>query len=392
MDNLFIRNQIDNHFNQIIENKLNEPYEEIFNIFSSKELIENELFFSTNIKKLENLFSIAALSFTSNRLNGSIYPVIALPSVGIDTISSFLIERLDIYKEKNQNIKYIYINCKNLVGLSPLDPEKSDSIKIPNLIKWRIENEDKSIGVKLFILTNINELLADNSVLFNEVINELSSISSDANFIVFSTPSGYHFIKSSFRDDDFQTRFSRIIYFEGFKIEDIAFFRRVIENRLKTNEKLKKFQLSDEDAKWILETSRGIPFYAFKIVEKMLKNFLLEQNVDSKVSLDLVTKSYYQTLWSDIGNLTLRQIDILAIMLNSKKNQTDIKELGEKLRYIRGEDVGNRTAIIQQTTKLYEKNIIDKERPPRSKNVYYRIKNEIGSAIEYKIYENLMYV
>jgi DNA-binding MarR family transcriptional regulator len=390
-----IRKKFDEHFFQILQGQLDKPYEEIFRIFNVDEgLSEKELFSISNIKKLEYLFSTAALSFSSDKNRGLIHPVIAIPSVNTESISHFLIDRLKSYNEKDPNLRFSVIDCKNLVGSSPLFSENPESIKIPNLIKWRIENEDGASKSKLFLLTNITEILLDKSLLFNEVVNELNSISADASFIIFLTPSAYHIIKSSFTDEDFELRFSRIIYFEGFEIDDPNFFKEVVENRLKSNEKLNDISLGTDDLHLILRESKGVPFYSFKILENFLKNVLIQNTNDFSYSMTTLKtdQDFYTSLWDAVDSLTVRQIDILATLLNTPNKRANIKDIREKLRYIRGEGVGNRSAITQQITKLYEKNIIDKERPPSSKIVYYRVKTNVEPAIEYKICEKLLNV
>ena len=70
-------------------------------------------------------------------------------------------------------------------------------------------------------------------------------------------------------------------------------------------------------------------------------------------------------------------------------NKANVYELQEKIKLFR-KSVGNRSAILQQVRKLYENELLDRERPIGSREVYYRIKLIALPGIEYRIKELIL--
>jgi len=220
-------------------------------------------------------------------------------------------------------------------------------------------------------------------------LSELSSVSSEASFIIFLKPSAFNFIRATLDDDEFQSKFSRSIYFDGFEISDVPTFRRIIENRLKNNDLTQDLSIENLDLSTTLTISRGIPFYAFKIIEEDLKSIVLKTSGSTSDAQTLSPmKNSIANLWKNIDSLTSGQIDILTSFAAFPQERANIYEVQNKLKLFR-KSVGNRTAVLQQIRKLYENEMLDRERPKGSREVYYKIKPTALPAIEFRIKESL---
>lgn len=368
-----------------------EPLKYITDIFDVSEgLKTEELIIGKNIESLEYLFTVSALTFSEENSASIVHPVISIPSVNTDAIFNFLKNRFEIYAAQDPKIKYCVINGNDLVGRTLVQFDNSESLEVPSLVKWRIENEEKSRHTSLFIINNVDAITQSTTITPKEILSELSSVSFEASYILFLKPSTFNFIKAIYNDDEFQSIFSRLIFFDGFDVSDVPQFKQIIENRVKNNLHAQEIPLYNLDLSEVLTISRGIPYYAFKIMEEDLKNIVIKTNGSaSNVQVISTMKDTIKSMWKKIDVLTEGQIDILTVFATFPQERANIYEVQDKLKHFR-KSVGKRTAILQQIRKLYENELLDRERPRGSREVYYKIKSTALPAIEFKIEEILI--
>lgn len=382
--------KLDTHFFRIMKGSITEPLKYISDAFDvSKGLKSEELIRGKNIGSLEYLFTVSALAFSSERSAQVVHPVISIPSVETDIVCNFLETRFEAYSAQDTEIKFFSINAGDLIGKANLQFDNSESIEVPCLVKWRIENEEKAHHTALFLINNVNAITQNTTITLKEILSELNSVSSEASFIIFLKPSAFNFIRATLDDDEFQSKFSRSIYFDGFDTSDPLNFKNIFEARLKSNERTQNLILEDLELTAALTLSRGVPFYAFKIIEEDLKSIVLKEsgsNSDAQTYSSM--KNSITNLWKNVDSLTLGQIDILTALATSPDEKANIYEIQNKLRLFR-KNVGNRTAVLQQIRKLYDNEILDRERPKGSREVYYKIKPTALPAIEFRIKEFL---
>lgn len=378
--------QLDSRFFQTMRGSLVYSHKDVSEAFdTTNDLNAEELFMGGNIQALDYLFNVAAIAISSKNSSGLVHPVIATPSVGTSAVFNFLKERLEQYSKREPAIRFVSIDCKTLVGRSKLY-EEDESIEIPNLIKWRIENETTSFGTKLFLLSNASEILSSGTITLKEVISELNSISEEASFIVFLNPSAYYFVNSTFDDEDVWYKFARLSSFEEFQVSDLTIFKNIIENRLKRFDSLSSIKIDELGLEIALVASRGIPFYAFKLIQDAIKTTLFEgrNDVSESIITQVKTDLNIDKLWKNIGTLTNGQVDILAALSTFPEKKADIYGIKDRLYQFR-KFAGDRSAILQQVRRLYENDLLDRERPMGCRQVYYKIKKNAFPAIEYKI-------
>jgi hypothetical protein len=385
-----LTDKMDSHFFKIMKGPVAEPLKYISDVFDvSAGLKSEELLTGKNIGSLEYLFTVSALAFSSERSALVVHPVISIPSVGTDVVCEFIKNRFETYAAQDPEIKFFTIDAKDLVGKAKLEFYNSESIEVPCLVKWRIENEEQARHTALFLINNVDAISQNATITLKEILSELSSVSSEASFIIFLKPSGFNFIRSTLDDDEFQSKFSRSIYFDGFEMSDVPTFRRIIEKRLKNNDRTQDLSIENLDLGATLTISRGIPYYAFKIIEEDLKSIVLKTSGSTSDAQTLSTmKNSITNLWKNIDSLTSGQIDILTSFAAYPEERANIYEIQNKLKLFR-KSVGNRTAVLQQIRKLYENEILDRERPKGTREVYYKIKPTALPAIEFRIKESL---
>lgn len=383
--------KLDSHFFSVMKGSMTKPLKHISDAFDVSEgLKAEELLIGKNIGSLEYLFTVSAIAFSSETNAPVIHPVIRVPSVDTHAIFDFLLDRFESYAAQDSKIKFFAIDGTDVVGKVKIEFNDSECIEVPRLIKWRMENEEKAHHTALFLINNANAIFQNQAISLKEILSELSSISSDASFIIFLKPSAYNFVKATLSDDEFQSKFSRSIYFEGFDINDIYSFKTIVENRLKRNDNTREISLDNVDLNFALVTSRGVPYYAFKIIEEDLQRLSLNQSEKYTDSITIsLLKNTITDLWKNVDSLTSGQIDILTALSAFPHEKANIYELQERMKQFR-KAVGNRTAILQQVRKLYENELLDRDRPIGSREVYYNIKPTALPAIEYKIKEYLI--
>jgi hypothetical protein len=386
-----LTDKMDSHFFKIMKGPVAEPLKYLSDVFDvSDGLKVEELLIGKNIGSLEYLFTISALAFSAESSAPVVHPVISIPSVETKIVSNFLKNRLETYASQDPKIKFFLINAVDLVGKAVVQFNNSESFEVPCLVKWRIENEEKARHTALFLINNVYAVIQNKSITLKEILSELRSVSSEASFIIFFKPSEFYFVRATLNDDEFQSKFSRSIFFDGFDITDVPTFKRIIENRLKNNERTQDISIKDLDLSTVLTISRGIPFYAFKIIEEDLKNIVLKESGENSNAQTLSTmKNTINNLWKNVDSLTSGQIDILTAFAAFPQERANIYEVQEKMKQFR-KSVGNRTAVLQQIRKLYENELLDRERPMGSREVFYQIKNTALPAIEFRIKESLI--
>lgn len=366
-----------------------EPLKYISDIFDlSNGLKAEELLIGKNIGSLEYLFTVSALAFSSERSAQVVHPVISIPSVETNVVCNFLETRFKAYAAQDTEIKFFSINAIDLTGKAKLQFDNSESIEVPCLVKWRIENEEKAHHTALFLINNVEAITRNTTITLKEILSELNSVSSEASFIIFLKPSAFNLIRATLDDDEFQSKFSRSIYFDGFDTSDVLKFKNIVETRLRSNESTQDLELEDLDLTDALTLSRGIPFYAFKFIEEDLKSVVLRKSGSTDAQIYSSMKDTITNLWKNIDSLTLGQIDILTALATSPNEKANIYDVQNKLRQFR-KTVGNRTAVLQQIRKMYDCEILDRERPKGSREVYYKIKPTALPAIEFRIKEFL---
>jgi hypothetical protein len=385
-----LADKLDSHFFRVMKGSVTEPLKYISDVFDVSEgLKAEELLIGKNIGSLEYLFTVSALAFSEGSSAPVVHPVISVPSVETNIVCNFLKSRFETYATQDPKIKFFPINAADLVGQAVVQFDNSESIKVPSLVKWRIENEEKARHTALFFINNVKAITQNETITLKEILSELSSVSSEASFIIFLKPSAFNFVRATLDDDEFQSKFSRSIFFDGFEISDVQAFKRIIESRLKSNERTQDISLEDLDLNQTLTISRGIPFYAFKIVEEDLKNIVIKTSGDTSNAQTLSSmKNTITNLWKNIDSLTSGQIDILTAFAAFPQEKANIYEVQDKMKQFR-KSVGNRTAVLQQIRKLYENELLDRERPVGSREVYYQIKPTALPAIEFRIKESL---
>lgn len=383
--------KIDSHFFNVMKGSVTEPLKFISDAFdTSGGLKAEELLKGKNVGSLEYLFTVSAIAFSPDNNAPVVHPVISIPSVNSDAIFIFLKSRLETYAAQDPKIKFFSINGADLVGRVKFEFNDTECIEVPSLIKWRMENEEKAHHTSLFLINNGNAITQNQAISLREILSELNSVSSDASFIIFLKPSAFNFVKATLNDDEFQSKFSRSIFFNGFDTADMSSFKTIIENRLKNNEKTRELSLEDVDLNFALTISRGIPYYAFKIIEEDLKTSLLKKsgNHSDPATISLL-KNKISDIWKNVDSLTSGQLDVLTAFSAFPNEKANIYELQERMRQFR-KSVGNRTAILQQVRKLYENELLDRDRPMGSREVYYKIKPSALPAIEYRIKDFLV--
>ncbi len=344
-----------------------------------------ELLIGKNIGSLEYLFTVSAIAFSTETNTPVVHPVISVPSININVIFDFLKHRLDLYASKDPRIKFFSINGADLVGKAKIQFNETESIEVPSLIKWRIENEEIAQRTALYLINNVNSIIQNTTISLKQVLSELGSLSPDASFIIFLKPSAFNFIKETLNDEEFQSKFSRSIFFDGFDTSDQSSFQIIIENRLKSDDRMKEISLEGIDLNFALTKSRGIPYYAFKIIEDDLKISMLKKSGNiSDIQTSSLLRNNISDLWKNVDSLTTGQIDILTAFSAFPNEKANVYELQDRLKQFR-KPVGNRTAILQQIRKLYENAILDRDRPIGLREVYYQIKPSTLPAIEYRI-------
>lgn len=383
--------KLDSHFFNVMKGSVTEPLKYISDAFDVSEgLRAEELLIGKNIGSLEYLFTVSAIAFASETNAPVIHPVISIPSVDTHVIFDFLLNRFETYASQDTKIKFFPINGADLVGRVKFEFNESECVEVPRIIKWRMENEEKAHHTALFLINNVNAISQNQAISLKEILSELSSISSEASFIIFLKPSAYNFVKATLNDDEFQSKFSRFICFDGFNSTDITSFKTTVENRMKMSEKTREISLDRVDLNFALTISRGIPYYAFKIIEEDLQTLFLKQSgkYTDPVTISLL-KNKISDIWKNVDSLTSGQIDILTALSAFPHEKANIYDLQERMKQFR-KSVGNRTAILQQVRKLYENELLDRDRPIGSREVYYNIKPTALPAIEYKIKEYLI--
>lgn len=381
--------KMESHFFRVMEGSIIEPLKSVSDVFDiSDGLKPEELFVDKNIKRLEYLFTISAISFSTDTSASIIYPVIDISKGDTDVIFNYLKYQLTKYAKHDSKIKFLPIESSELIGDSFVQFEESDTFKVPSLVKWRIENEDRAQNTNLFLINNVNLITQSNTIDLKNIISELNSVSSDASFILFLKPSSYNFIKITLTDDEFQSMFSRSIFFEEFDISDVSKFKQIIINRINTSETTQKITIENLDLKMILALSRGIPIYAFKIVEEEIKNIIINNN-ENNSNIHQYLKDNITDIWKSIDELTPGQIDILTVFTTFPYERANIYEIQNKMKLFQ-KKVGKRAAILQQIRKLYENGLLERERPKDTREVYYKIKTTALPAIEFKIKDTMI--
>ena len=383
--------RLDAHFQKIMDGDVTEPLKYISDVFDvTNGLKKEELLIGKNLISLEYLFTISAITFSSKINTSAVHPVIAVPSVGINEVYIFFKNRLDFYRSQDPKIKFFSIDGKDLVGNSLMQFDAPEPTEIAKIFKWKIENEEKARNSRLFLINNANAITGNSTITLKEIMSQLKTVSSEASYIIFLSPSALNFIQSTLNDDEFQSKFSRTIVFEGFDVSDVNSFREIIEDRLKSNENTQKISIDTLNFDFALKSSRGIPFYAFKIIEDEIKTMILNSDENNSITqIDNSFKNNISILWKNIDSLTNGQIDILTAFMTFNDNRANIYELQDKIKLFR-KSVGNRSAILQQVRKLYENELLDRERPIGSREVYYRIKLIALPGIEYRIKELIL--
>jgi hypothetical protein len=373
-----------------MKGSVTEPLKYISDVFDISEgLKSEELLAGKNIGSLEYLFTVSALAFSDRHNSPVVYPVISIPSVETNIIYNFLQSRFETYAVQDPKVNFFPLNAADLVGQAVVQFDNSESIKVPSLVKWRIENEEKVRHTALFLINNVKAITQNKTITLKEILYELSSGSPEASYIIFLKPSALYFVRATLNDEEFLSKFSRTIFFNGFEMSDVPTFKRIIENRLSSTERTQDILSEGLDFESILTISRGVPFYAFKIVEEDLKNIVLKTSGDiTNAQTHSLMKNTITDLWKNIDSLTSGQIDILTAFAAFPYERANIYEVQEKMRQFR-KSVGNRTAVLQQIRKLYENELLDRERPVGTREVYYQIKPTALPAIEFKIKESL---
>lgn len=386
--------QLDERFFQVLRGSTADSQNYLYECFNLTDgLEETELFSGENISTIEYLFGIAALSISSKVNNGLVHPVISIPSVGSKAVFKLLTDRLDHYAKQEPSVKHTAIDCRTLVGRSVLKEEGIKAIEIPNLIKWRMENEESCLETKIFLLYNADAIVSSGTITLKEVISELSSISESASFIVFLRPSSYYYTNATWGNCELSSAFSRLKTLEGFDASDIHHFRTAVENRIKKVDGLKDLILDDLGLEIALAYSRGIPAYAFKIIQEGIKSALIagSNEITDTSAIRIKNELKLDGLWKAIDALTPGQLDILTLLMTFPENRASVYSLKERLALFRG-FAGDRSAILQQIRKLYDNEILDRDRPAGSKQVYYKIRKFTLPALEYRLKQVLQSV
>jgi len=384
-----LEEDLDSRFFQIVRGHLIDAHVNIADTFDvQRGLSKDELFFGENVKSLDYLFSAIALAVSSKNSAGLIHPVIATPSTGLNSVYDFLQSRLVHYSKQEPAVKFSAIDCKSLIGQTRLGDD-DEKIEIPRLIKWRMENEETNLGTKLFLLNNASAIVSSNGLTFKEVISEMKSISETASFVAFLSPSAYQYVSSNLTEED-ELPFSRPILFDGFSVTDLKAFKKIIEDRLKRESSLSGISIDDVGLEVALVSSRGVPYYAFKIISESIKSALFDdtKNVTASRITQIKNEMMLDSMWQNIDELTEGQIAILTALTSFPENSATVYQIRDKLRSFR-KPVGDRSAILQQLRKLYQNNLLDREKPSNSLQVFYKLRQTVSPAFEERVKNTL---